>query len=229
MECLPPHAWKFYRIRVRYQIQEAITMLHKRMEQYLSSLISEEQQAAPSLKIEVYQEEKEYMEKHELVSNNVTLMEKDPTIRFLDAHIERCDKETEEMLSKESFAFLEQPIDYLQKHKNEFIFLESNWLEIIGVDAITLEMSDVFGTYDVMVGLQLQKKFETSLKENLSKDLHGDEARFELIFNQTDGLWDLNFALDYVDGFKEEMSLEGAYRLIYRFLFKLGERVEGRM
>jgi hypothetical protein len=193
------------------------------------SLMSAEQQAAPSLKVEIYQEEKEYVEKHELVSNDITLIEKDPTTRFLDASIERCDKNTEETLSEESFVFLETPIDFLQKHKNEFLYLESKWLEIIGVDAITLEMSDVFGTYDVMVGLQLQKKFETSLKENLSKELHGDEARFELIFNQTDGLWDLNFALDYVNGFKEVMSLEEAYRLIYRFLFKLEERVEGRM
>ncbi|MED4476193.1 branched-chain amino acid aminotransferase [Oceanobacillus caeni] len=201
-------------------------MLHKRIEQYLSSLISEEQQAAHSLKVELYQEEKTYMEKHELISSDFTLIEKDPTTRFLDASIERCDKNTEETLSKESFTFLEQPIDYLQKHKNEFLFLESNWLEIIGVDGISLEMSDVFGTYDAMVGLQLQKKFEMSLKENLSKELHGDEARFELIFNQTDGLFDLNFALNYVNGFKEEMSLEEAYRLIYGFLFKLVERVE---
>ncbi|GIO25053.1 branched-chain amino acid aminotransferase [Oceanobacillus sp. J11TS1] len=205
-------------------------MLHTRMGKYISSLMSEEQQAAASLnKIELYQEEKEYIEKHELISSDVTLIEKDPTTRFLDASIERCDKNTEETLSKESFAFLEQPIDYLQKHKNEFLFLESNWLEIIGVDGISLEMSDLFGTYDAMVGLQLQKKFERSLKENLSKELHGDEARFELIFNQTDGLFDLNFALNYVGGFKEEMSLEEAYRLIYRFLFKLAERVEESM
>lgn len=210
------------------QIQEDTPMLHKRMKQYISSLMSEEQQAAPSLKVEIYQEEKEYMEEHELISNDVTFIEKDPTTRFQDASIERCDKGTEETLSEESFAFLEQPIDYLQKHKNEFLYLESKWLKLIGVDAISLEVSDVFGTYDVMVGLQLQKKFEISLKENLRKELHGDEARFELIFNQTDGLFDLNFALNYVNGFNEGMSLEEAYLLIYRFLFKLVESVEER-
>ncbi|WP_042147213.1 hypothetical protein [Paucisalibacillus sp. EB02] len=200
-------------------------MLHKRMKQYISSeLMSEEQQAATS--VEIYQEEKEFIKKYELISNDITLIEKDPTTRFIDAYIERCDKETEETLAKESFVFLEQPIDYLQKHKNEFLYLESNWLELIGVDAISLELSDVFGTYDVMVGLQLQKKFEISLKENISKELYGDEARFELIFNQKDGVWDLNFALNNVQGFHEEMSLEEAYLLIYRFLFKLVERIE---
>lgn len=203
-------------------------MLHNRMKQYISSeLMSEAHQATPSLiTVEIYQEEKEYINKYELISKDVTFIEKDPTTRFLNASIERCDKATEETLSKESFVFLEQPIDYLQKQKNEFLFLESNWMELIGVDAISLEMNDVFGTYDVMLGLQLQKKFELSLKENLSKGLHGDEARFELIFNQSDGLWDLNFALNYVNGFEDDMSLEKAYRLIYQFLFKLVERTE---
>ena len=192
------------------------------MQQYISSQMNEEK------KLEIYAEEKVYIEKYELVSNDVTLIEKDPTTRFQDAYIERCDKETEETLSKESFAFLEHPMDYLQKHKNEFLYLESNWLELIGVDAITFEVNDVFGTYDVMVGLKLQKKFEAALKENLRKELHGDAARFELMFNQNDGLWELNFPLNYVDGFQEEMSLEEAYRFIYRFLFTLVERIEDR-
>jgi len=195
-------------------------MLQKQMKNYISELMSKEKQAA------LYQEEKEYIEKYELISNDVTLIEKEPTTRFREAYIERCDKETEETLSKESFAFLEHPIDYLQQHKNEFLYFESEWLELIGVDAIAFEVNDVFGTYDVMVGLKLQKKFETSLKEKLRKELHGDEAKFELMFNQGDSLWDLNFALNYVNGFKEEMSLEEAYRLIYRFLFKLVERTE---
>ena len=99
-------------------------------------------------------------------------------------------------------------------------------MELIGIDAISFEVSDVFGTYDVMVGLQLQKKFEISLKESFNKELLGDEARFEMIFNQKDGMWDLNFALNYVQGFNEGMSLEEAFRLIYRFIFKLVERIE---
>ncbi|WP_010281053.1 hypothetical protein [Bacillus timonensis] len=198
-------------------------MLQKQMKNYISSeLMSEEKQVA------VYQEEKEYIEKYKLISNDITLIEKDPTTRFLEAYIERCDKETEETLSKELFGFLEHPIDYLQKHKNEFLYFESEWLELIGVDAIAFEMNDVFGTYDVMVGLKLQKKYGPSLKENLRKELQGDEAKFELMFNQNDGLWDLNFALNYVNGFKEEMSLEEAYRLIYQFLFKLVELTEER-
>ncbi|MCC3358751.1 branched-chain amino acid aminotransferase [Bacillus sp. REN16] len=198
-------------------------MLHKQMEKYISTELMNKPTAE---KVELYQEEKEYIEKYEWIPNDVTIIEKDPTTRFLEAYIERCEKETEGTISTELFVFLEHPIDYLQKHKNEFLYFESNWLDLIGVDAISFEVNDVFGTYDVMAGLKLQKKFGTSLKENLRTNLHGDEAKFELIFNQNDGLWDLNFALNYVNGFKEEMSLEEAFRLIYRFLFKLVERIE---
>ncbi len=195
------------------------------METYISSeLLSD-----PSVKeVELYQEEKEYIEKNEMMSNDVTVIEKDPTTRFLEAYIERCNKETEETIATESFGFLESSIDYLQKHKNEFLYFESRWFEQIGVDAISFEVNDVFGTYDVMAGLKLQKKFESALKENLRNELQGDKGKFELMFNQNDGLWDLNFALNYVNGFIEEMSFEEAYRLIYRFLFTLVERTEGR-
>ncbi|MCH1624447.1 branched-chain amino acid aminotransferase [Fredinandcohnia quinoae] len=200
-------------------------MLHKQMEKYISS----ELMSNPSVKkVELYQEEIEYIQKHELIPNDVTLIEKDPTTRFLEAYIERCDKESEETIATESFGFLENSIDYLQKHKNEFLYFESHWFDQIGVDSISFEVNDVFGTYDVMVGLKLQKKFESSLKDNLRKELQGDKGKFELIFNQNDGVWDLNFALNNVKGFQEEMSLEEAYRLIYRFLFTLVERIEGR-
>ncbi|WP_077616979.1 branched-chain amino acid aminotransferase [Bacillus sinesaloumensis] len=200
-------------------------MLHKQMGKYISTELMNN----PSKKkIELYQEEKEYIEKYELIPDDITFIEKDPTTRFLEAYIERCDKETEEMLSKESFRFLENSIVYLQKHKNEFLYFESQWFEKIGVDGISFEVNDVFGTYFVMVGLKLPKKNGPSLKENLTKELDGDVAKYELMFNQNDGLWDLNFALNYVNGFNEQMSLEEAFRLIYRFLFNLVESVEER-
>ncbi|MGX6443265.1 branched-chain amino acid aminotransferase [Neobacillus sp. K501] len=140
---------------------------------------------------------------------------------FENAYIERCNKETETMIATESNDFLEQTITYLKEHKNEFIYMESNIFEEIGVEGLSLEMDDVFGTYDVMLGLKLQKKFEKPLKEHLNAHLHGDEAKFDLMFSHEDGLWDLNFTLNYVDGFSDEISLSGAFEIIYRFLSKL--------
>jgi hypothetical protein len=193
---------------------------------HIQQYILEQQSNQKTEAITLFKEEKEYLEKNQLV-DNLQLSEKDPSVRFADAYIERCDKESENMLKNESSSFLNEPLDYLKKHKNEFIYLESNWFDLIGVEAVSLEADDVFGTYDVMLGLKLQKKFEKTLKENLNSQLHGDEAKFDLMFSLEDGLWNLNFALNYVEGFNEELSIGEAFQLIYRFLFQLVEAVEG--
>jgi hypothetical protein len=176
-------------------------------------------------RILLFKEEREYVEKNQLVVTK-PFEEKDSSTRFDGAYIERCDKETENMIKNELSAFLTQPIAYLKKHKNEFIYLESIWFELIGVEAVSLEADDVFGTYDVMLGLKLQKKFEKMLKDNLNSQLHSDEAKFDLMFSLEDGLWNLNFALNYVEGFQEDLTIGEAFQLIHRFLFRLVEAVE---
>jgi hypothetical protein len=196
-------------------------MLKDQIVQYIT-----EQQSSPNGKsITIFKEEKDYLEKNQL-AENIQFLEEDSTVRFAEAYIERCDKETENMLKNESSSFLKERLDYLKKHKNEFIYVESNWFELIGVEAVSFEADDVFGTYDVMLGLKLQKKFEKSIKEYLNSHLHGDEAKFDLIFSLDDGLWNLNFALNYVEGFHEDLTVGEALQLIYHFLFMLVEAVE---
>lgn len=143
-----------------------------------------------------------------------------------DAYIERCNKETEELIAKETHSFLSQPLDYLKKHNKEFLYIESKHFEEIHVDAVSLEADDVFGTYDVMLGLRLQKKFGNALKEELNHNLKGNDAKFDLLFSNEDGLWDLNFALNYVEGFNEALSIGEAYKLIHQFLVKLVEKIK---
>jgi hypothetical protein len=145
---------------------------------------------------------------------------------FTDAYIERCSKETETMIANESSNFLNQPITYLKEHKNEFIYVESKFFEEIGIEGVSVEVDDVFGTYDVMLGLKLQKKFEKLLKEQLNHSLHGDEAKFDLVFSHDDGLWDLNFALNYVNGYTENISIHEALQLIHQFLTTLVHTVK---
>lgn len=193
---------------------------------HIQQYIDEQQSNQKTESITLFKEEKEYAEKNQL-AGDLQLSEQDGSIRFADAYIERCDKETENMLKNESSAFLNERLDYLKKHKNEFIYVESNWFDLISVEAVSLEADDVFGTYDVMLGLKLQKKFDKTLKENLNSLLNGDEAKFDLMFSQDDGLWNLNFALNYVEGYKEELTIGEAFQLIYRFLFQLVESVEG--
>ena len=139
--------------------------------------------------------------------------------------IERCDKETEELIATEESTFLTQPLEYLKKHQNEFIYIESPALESIRVDAIALELDDVFETYTAMLGLKLQKKFGPAMKAYLEEHVQGEGA-YSVMFSDKDGLWDVNFALNYANGFTEDMSLDNAYQFTYSFVSKLVEAVQ---
>ena len=200
-------------------MKELSMMLKDKMKQYIQDNVNGD-------KLTIFEEEKAYIEKSLLVDNLNGFVEGDANARFEDAYLERCDKETENMLAQETSSFLKQPLSYLMIHKNEFVYLESIWFELISVEAVSIEADDVFGTYDVMLGLKLQKKYDKSIKEYLNKNLQSDEAKFDLLFSADDGLWNLNFALNYVEGFNEKMSIGEAFQLIYRFLFILGESVE---
>ncbi|WP_458413239.1 branched-chain amino acid aminotransferase [Schinkia sp. CFF1] len=144
---------------------------------------------------------------------------------FNDAYIERIDKMTEETLAKENAEFFQQPIAYFKKHKNEFLYVESNKFELIKVDAVSIEVDDVFGTYDVMLGLKLPKKMGSTIKSELKSQLENENSTFDLLFNGEDGLWDLNFSLNDIAGFKEEMTIGEAYSLIYGFLSSIVKAV----
>lgn len=193
-------------------------MLKNQMEKYITS---------EKGTVELHTEEKEYAQRHGLL-NGVQAKELEPGDRFGDAYIERGNKETEEFLGEESFGFLNQPIGYFKERKNEFMYLESRWFDLIGVDAVSLEKDDVFGTYDVMLGLKLQKKYESKIKKYLQENLHGEGSRYDLMFDANEGIWSLNFALNGLDGFQEDLSIQEAYKLIYGFLFRLAESVENK-
>ncbi|MGE7878847.1 branched-chain amino acid aminotransferase [Peribacillus muralis] len=197
-------------------------MLRKRMEAYISKSISNDQ-------LEVFNEEKEYIEKHKLIPEDTTIVLKENTSRFADAYIERSNKESEELIAVENASLLAQPIEYLKKNKGEFLYFESDWFELIGVEALSVECDDVFGTYNAMFGLKFQKKMGEALKTYLKKQIQEDVGSFSLMFNQGDGLWDVNFALNNVKGFRENLTLDDAFNLIYHFLFILVQTIEKDM
>ncbi|MFC4322885.1 branched-chain amino acid aminotransferase [Litchfieldia salsa] len=201
-------------------------MLKKQIEAYVNLKIDTEGKGHP---FELFKEEFNYVNKYNLLPNNdVNLNEIDSSSRFDDAYIERCDKETENVINEENSSFLDHPITYLKEHKNEFIYLESSWFDLIGVDAISIEQDDVFGNYDVMLGLKLQKKMENELKKQLLLLMQEDESSFDVIFSHDDGLWNVNFSLNDIKGFNEEMSIKDAYNLIYSSIFNLVEEIEKR-
>lgn len=202
-------------------------MLEKEIRSYIEKQVA----AASNGEIEVYKEEKNFAMDRQLLTGdilkNFTLKEKDPISRFRDAYIERSDKETEEVIATVDNSFFSEPIDFLKNHKREFIYVESEWFNKIGVDAVSLEVDDVFGTYDVMLGIALQKKHGPKIKEFLNAHLHGDEPKFDLIFNGQEGMWDLNFTLNHLEDFKEDITIGDGYIKIYRFLFTLMAGIEG--
>ena len=96
---------------------------------------------------------------------------------------------------------------------------------MVNAESICLEVDDVFGTFEVMLGLKLQKKYEKAIKSYLEDELIGD-IKVSLLFSQNDGLWDFNFALNNIEGFNDELPIGEVLVLVYRFLFKLAETIE---
>lgn len=190
-------------------------MLKKQMEKYIAENTKDN-------KIEFFEVDKEYVAKHQLITSDQTAVEKD----FHFSVIERCVKETENLIREEDQHFLNDTISYLKNHMNEFVYVESNAFEVIRVDAVVLEFDDVFKTYTSLFGLKLQKKFGDAIKAYLDTHLHGYGAKYSLLFSGEDGLWDMNFALDYVDGFSENLSFIEVYQLMYNFIFKLVEAID---
>ena len=177
--------------------------------------------------LSLYQEEKEYALQKELVPQNLMIEEKEASLRFKDSYIERVDKETDELIAEESpLSFLDTPISYLKEHRSEFLYVESKWFEFIKLDGCSFEVDDVFGTYKVLTGLHMQKKFGSLLKQFFAKELNESPTSVQLLFNDKDGLWDVNIELDAIKEFDEKMSIGEALVLTYRFFFHLVEYVE---
>ncbi len=190
-------------------------MLKKQLDKYIAENMTDN-------KIEFFDIDKEYVEKHQLISSDVTVTKK----AFQFDVIERCVKETENLIREEDQNFLNDSISYLKNHMNEFVYVESNAFEVIRVDAVVLELDDVFETYTALFGLKLQKKFGNDMKAYLDTHLLGDGAKYSVMFSNEDGLWDINFALNYVDGFSEDLSFVEVYQLMYDFIFKMVEAVD---
>jgi hypothetical protein len=177
--------------------------------------------------LSLYQEEKEYALLKELVPQNLMIEEKEASLRFKDSYIERVEKETDELIAEESpLSFLDTSISYLKEHRSEFLYVESKWFEFIKLDGCSFEVDDVFGTYKVLTGLHMQKKFGSLLKQFFAKELNESLTSVQLLFNDKDGLWDVNIELDAIKEFNEKMSIGEVLVLTYRFFFHLVEYVE---
>lgn len=196
-------------------------MLKEKVRKYIKSLLENDPE-----KLELFKDEIEFANEHQLIPDGIEVVEKDEQSRWTNAYIERTEKDTVALVLVETLPFLNEPISFLKTHQKEFVYVESFSFDLLGIDAISLEVDDVFGTYTAMLGLKLQKKYEGQIKTYLDTHLSGTEGKYSVAFSEKDGLWDINFALSYAQGFKEEMTLKEAIELTYAFIFTLVKSLE---
>lgn len=139
--------------------------------------------------------------------------------------IERCHKETEETLAIETVEFLQQPISYLKEKQEEFIYVEASEFTNNKMDAIVLEFDQTFNVYTALFGLHLQKKVSEPLKSYLRDHLKGMLGSSSAMFNGTEGLWEVNIALDAIEGFTGEETMMQSMQLVVQFVEQLLQEV----
>lgn len=139
--------------------------------------------------------------------------------------LERCHKETEQTLAIEPASFLQQPISYLKEKQEEFLFMEANEFAPMKIDAVVLEFDETFKVYTALFGLQLQKKYSEQLKVYLRDHLKGMLGSSSAMFNGAEGLWEVNIALDAIEGFTGEETIEQSVQLLVQFMEQLLKEV----
>lgn len=139
--------------------------------------------------------------------------------------LERCHKETEETLAVESAGFLQQSISYLKEKQEEFLYVEADEFTAAKMDAVVLEFDETFKVYTALFGLRLQKKFSEPLKIYLRDHLKGMLGSSSAMFNGADGLWEVNIALDAIEGFTGEETIEQSVQLVVQFMEQLLQEV----
>ena len=193
-------------------------MINKKLTQKISD--------AEGSTLKLTKEEQNYALTHKILSEDTNISLIESTNLFDDAIIERFDKETEELISKETSTFLKTPITHFKEKMNEFMYIESVHFDVISIDAIALEYDEVFEVYTAMFGLSVQKKHGDALKAYLNEHFDGKAMNYSMMFSNGDGLWEVNLPLNYIDGFNTNYTIEETYQFLYSFLFALVTSIE---
>ncbi|GGA26451.1 branched-chain amino acid aminotransferase [Psychrobacillus lasiicapitis] len=139
---------------------------------------------------------------------------------------ERYDKETEELVSKDSMEFLATPLSHFKEKKNEYAYLQTENLNALKVDGLVLEYDEVFEVYTAMFGLAVQKKLASKIATYLDKHYNKEKMNYSMMFSGDEGLWEINLPLNYINQFSENFTIEEAYQFIQSFITSLVEALE---
>lgn len=190
-------------------------MLKQQMEQIITTNTMNNE-------IELLKIEQEYVQKHKILPSHIEIIPKEIEVQL----VEICHKETEEVSETKSSSFANESIQYVHDHPESFLYIEAADFEKLGMTGIAIEMDDVFKTSTALFGLQLQKKYRNNLLSFLSSKLCGDFIPYSIQFSDKDGLWDVNIALDAIDGFSPSLTIQKTVELLYTFVFSMIETVE---
>ncbi|MFJ8066984.1 hypothetical protein ACIQYS_20630 [Psychrobacillus sp. NPDC096426] len=139
---------------------------------------------------------------------------------------ERYDKETEELIAKDSMEFLNTPLSHFKEKKNEYVFLQSENLNALKVDGLVLEYDEVFEVYTAMFGLAVQKKFASKIETYLNEHYNKEKMNYSMMFSGDEGLWEINLPLDYIHQFSEIFTIEDAFQFLLAFIATLVQAIE---
>lgn len=187
-------------------------MLKKQVLQYIEA----------NTELQLFDFEQQYIETNAINVEGKKMVDKAYTMDF----IERCSKETEEAIATETAEFLATPIQYLKENQGEFVYAESASFDLICIDAIALEFDEAFNLYTALFGLKLQKKHSEAIRGFLKANVKSKLGSSSASFAGQEGIWELNVALDCIEGFREDMTLQEIYTLLYRFVFDLNVAAE---
>ncbi|MEK4425233.1 protoporphyrinogen oxidase [Solibacillus sp. FSL K6-1523] len=140
--------------------------------------------------------------------------------------VERCSKETEETIAVAEAAFINTPISYLKENQSEFIFAQSTQFQDIRIDEMALEFDDAFRLYTALFGLKVQKKHSDAIRRYLKENVKSALGSSSASFSMQEGLWELNVAVDCLEGFNEQLTIQQVYELLYQFVAQLLETIE---
>ena len=93
------------------------------------------------------------------------------------------------------------------------------------MDAVAFEFDEAFNLYTALFGLRLQKKHSETIRKYLKANVKSVLGSSSAAFSGQEGLWELNVAVDCIEGFSEDMSIEAVCELLYNFVAQLLEAV----
>lgn len=132
--------------------------------------------------------------------------------------LDRCNKETEEIIASAGDEFLTQPLSYVAANPIEYIYAESKTFTARKIDAVVVEFDDMFKIHTALFGLALPKKFSNPIKTYLRANLKPMLGSSSAMFNGQEGIWEINIAFDAMENFTGEETFNEAYDKLIAFV-----------